>query len=267
LTRILLDRNAVSTIKQKILPHRDRELRLLDKPNNLISPFLSIQEGNIGSQMKDKKEIEKLINQELILLKKFFKKAKIDIALSQQKELFINSFSEGMGTEKWNNYNDFLLVVNDLLYQPIAKIEQDTIKRSILKKANEFKVDLGHTIVICCLSTLYGCSFSRKILKFSPKNYNPYNALNDLITISRIAQIKAMAIEHNIKDKIEFFTFDKPLDDFFKNVTISSQKLVPNVGTEIEITFTNKLFPNLGKDEFIDFKKELSICITKQSSQ
>ena len=126
LTRILLDRNAISTIEKKlngqnILQYRDRQLRLLDKPNNLISPLLSIQEGNIGLQMKDKEQIESLINIELNLLNNFFKKAKVDIALSKQKELFVNNFSEGMGTEKWNNYHNFLLDINALLHQQLQE--------------------------------------------------------------------------------------------------------------------------------------------------
>jgi len=47
---ILLDRNAVSGIKYKLggkrlLSHRSRKLRLLDKKKHIISPILSIREG------------------------------------------------------------------------------------------------------------------------------------------------------------------------------------------------------------------------------
>ena len=59
---ILLDRNVVASIKQKLagkklLPIRDRALRLLDKGNNLISPILAIREGQSG--VRENKEEHK----------------------------------------------------------------------------------------------------------------------------------------------------------------------------------------------------------------
>ena len=63
---ILLDRNAVSEIKYKLdggklLTDRSRKLRLLDKKKHIISPILSIREGQSGA-VEDETHIQKTLS-------------------------------------------------------------------------------------------------------------------------------------------------------------------------------------------------------------
>lgn len=251
--QILLDRNVISSIRQKlngqkVLVERTSELRKLDRDNNLISPFFSIQEGQSGKK-ENKEQMEKTINDEIDILNRFFKRAHIDRYFSEEnKNIFLNSYENYNGTDNWENYYCFLEKMNSKLYQPIAKQKQSKYKEAIIKEAVNLNINIGHPIVIACLSTLYGCNNSRKLLKLKPNNNdNIYNALSDLLIISKISQIKALAKEKEIKENFEYFTFDKPLKEFLNSINIVSQKSTDK-GTQIGIQFSKKLFPNLDEN-------------------
>jgi len=69
-----LDRNVVASIKQKLAgkslpPIRDRALRLLDKDKNLISPILSIREGQSGVRENKEEHKQTLLKETEAVLK------------------------------------------------------------------------------------------------------------------------------------------------------------------------------------------------------
>lgn len=271
---ILIDRNVIATIRQKlnnqkILPFRDRELRKLDRKNNFISPLLSIREGQSGIK-ENKLQTKKTTNEEAVLLSRFFKRAKTDSKfLLENQDMLADAF--GNNTElKWNSYISFLSEMNDILFQHISKKEKIKYQKIIINKALEYNIDLGHPIVMCCFSVLYGCDNSRGILKFklnlteSEKKKNLYNALNDLMIISRLSMIKALAKEANKKEKIEYFTFDNKLKKFINSIKFVDKGITEN-DTEIQATYSHRIFPDLSENEFDIFKNELQNTINKHN--
>lgn len=263
---ILLDCNVISTIrqklnKQKILSSRNRILRKLNRSDNTISSILSIREGQSG--IKENVEQTKITtNDEAKLIANYFTKANTDSAylLKAQDELstvFGNNIES-----KWNSYVSFLNKMNDILYQPISKKIQRNYEQIIVSSALEFDIDTGHPIVMCCLSVLYGNNNSRGILKFKPKlnendkDRNIYNALNDLIVVSRLSMIKALSKNAHKNYKIEYITFDNKLSIFINSIKVNYEKVIGDT-TETNVSYTNKLFPDLDEASFIEFSKRV----------
>lgn len=263
---ILLDRNVISTIRQKlnnqkISPYRIRVLRKLNRSDNFISPILSIREGQSGIR-ENAEKTKTTITNEANLIARFFTKAKTDseFLINEQNDLS-NVFGNNIELS-WDSYELFLIEMNDILFQPISKQKQQKYENIIFEKALHYNIDKGHPVVICCLSTLYGCNNSRGILKFKPmldekdKRKNIFNALNDLMVLSRLSMIKAANTNANKKYKIKFITFDNKLCEFLKSIKTNYEQII-EYSTEINVTYSKKLFPDLNEDEFTQFIERL----------
>ncbi len=277
---ILLDRNVVASIKQKLagkalLPVRDRALRLLDKDNNFISPILSIREGQLGIR-ENTQEHKLTLLKETDAISQFFKRAKTDSKyLIDKIDEFSTVFADNI-EHNWRNYIAFVKEMQSLLYQPVSKKEKDDFKKRILKSASAHNILHTHPAVLCALSVLYGCNETRKILK--PKknrseesvDKNAYNTMNDLIVLSRVHMIQAIEAEQgHQKDKIKFFTFDKGLEFFLnciKTKKLNIENSTKNSSTISEIICHPKLFPELNKSDFNSLMKTLQESYNKSNA-
>lgn len=280
---ILLDRNVVVSIKQKLggkklLPNQDRTLRMLDKDNNLISPLLSIREGQSGIR-ENKEEYEQTLLKETEAISKFFKKAKTDSKfLIEMKDEFSDIFSNNIEFN-WGNYISFIKEMQGLLYQPVSKNEKDNFKKKILDSALVNNILHTHPSVLCALSVLYGCNEIRKVLK--PKkirsderiNKDAYNTMNDLIVLSRVHMIQVVSYEKGYhKDKIKFSTFDKGLEFFLncmktKKLSAKYDHVLDNAATISEMSCSPKLFPELEESEVIKLIQSLQESYNKANTR
>jgi len=260
---ILLDRNAVSDIKYKVnggklLQPRSRKLRLLDRKEYVISPILSIREGQLGIR-ENESETKETIESETKIISRFFKRAKTDSKyLFKNRNELANIFAKNI-EDKWDNYVLFLTEMNRFLYQPISKRDKNKYEEKILDSALKHNITLGNPILMGCFSILYGSDKSRKIFKFKEKDYidkNIHNALNDLIIINRLSMIELLVKKHNSYEKVEFFTFDIGLDSFLKDITFKGQNLTEG-SIETDITYDINLFPDLNEESFDKFKNRL----------
>jgi len=266
LSIIFLDRNAIISIKKKIErknfpPERRKQLRHIDKSINLITPLLSIYEGNL-TKKQNSEELKRTILEETKLISKFFKNAKTDSEFLVDNITYLQDAFSTDWELKWNDYIKFLKFASEFLFQPIASNKKIDYEKKILDKAKELDIPIGHITVISCLSILYGSKITRGVLKFKQTmdEKDLYNILSDLMIPVRLLSIESIIIKQQRKDKIEYFTFDKSLKKLIKKIQLNFKKSLHtnnSVNIDIGITYDITLFPNLDEESFQEFKKRL----------
>ncbi|MEL4440342.1 hypothetical protein [Shewanella algae] len=260
---ILLDRNAVATIKENLNGksvdiNRLKTLRNLDNKKNHISPILSIIEGQIGKR-ETKEEMMLTLKKEADAISEFYRRATKDSEyLLETADSMCDVFSNH-NEHKWDNYVNFLTQANPILFQNVAKHKKQESIESLLSLAKANNIYAGHPTVIICLSILFGSNEARSVLK--PKkdveNFKSYNAVSDIILISRICHIKAIFSQSKKSTLLKFITFDEGLEFFLKSIRVLDNKIIQDGGVEIEAEYSHKLFPGLTKEEFTSFMVKL----------
>ncbi|MDD5123391.1 hypothetical protein [Methylovulum sp.] len=268
---IFLDRNAISCIKENLagkkpdpeMLKRLRKLRQFDKESFIVSPMLSIIEGQIGKREDEEQKLN-TIKVESAAVSDFFLHARTDSGFIEVAANEIaNIFSENI-EGNWVGYIDFLKVIQEMLYQSISKANRPKYKSDILQLAKKNNIPLAHPIVICCLAVLYGNNDVRSILKpkkniaEDSKNKAAYNALNDILLISRLGHIQAVFNKYgNGRVVVEFLTFDKGLEFFLKKTKIIDIKLNDDGEVFITAISSQEFFPDLNESSHIALFDEL----------
>lgn len=258
----LLDRNAVSIIKDsnsgkcrkgsklKLL----ERIRFLDNKKSIFSPLLSILEGQHGRQ-ETKEEINETIAKESRHIRSFFKHAKTDSdSLTKNNEL-ISELISGEREINFDGYMSFLEYASKYIYQPLSETKKQETLEYLIKHANSLNIPLGHPVIMCCAATIFGSPEARKVVK--PKKlrkYNAHNALSDIISISRINNIKSLTRNNNVAFK--FITLDRSLEKFISMISVI--EVTPSSdGCFQRLSYSRKLFPDLGESEYQNLMKRL----------
>ncbi len=255
----LLDRNIVSLIKaakngketndQKKLEML-RTLRRIDTPASAISPILSLIEGQLGKKESfEEKTIT--LDKEAEALRHFFSFARTDCDFLQiHKNKFASTFTE-YREEYWTNYAAFLEEAFKLIKNKVPTQKRPVVESQIIHLARKHSIYTGSTIVVACLSCLHEGNAARNILKPHITPANIFNVLNDLLIISKISCVKAVAnqlCDSNLK--ICFLTLDEGLRDFLEGLLIHEVELTAR-GVNIKLKFLNSLFPSLSETEYL----------------
>jgi hypothetical protein len=256
---ILLDRNAVDAVKRCISGHkvestRRRQLERLDKSRNLISPILSVIEGQSGEK-ETEEAIRVTLNREATAVGCFFKRARTDAEfLLSDKEA--RSFAKVFGNNiehSWGSYIAFVKEVRPLLFQPISSRNTIEVENQLFQLANKYDVQVSHPVFFVSLAVLYGHKGAQKTLKPKP-NYDTreqeekaaYNAVSDLMVISRMGMIRATLRDDEKRfGYVQFFTFDKGLLSIINATTINWEKAHSEGGVVINCSYNRSLFPGL----------------------
>lgn len=261
---ILLDRNAVDAVKRCVSgvhleDGKRQQLKKLDRYRNFISPILSAIEGQSGRR-ETEEEIKATLTKEARAVGRFFSRARTDSEyfLSEDNA---NNFSSVFGNHiehSWGNYISFLKSVFPLLFQPVSRSRLISVEGELFDLAHRNNVQYSHPVFIVSLATLYGHRGAQRVLK-AKSAYDTeeeldraaYNAVSDLIVISRMGNIKA-AIPNDNKgfDTVRLFTFDKGLLSVINEMTIDSVKSLAGGGVSVDCTYSQKLFPSLDDSEF-----------------
>ena len=268
---ILLDRNAVSIAKKGRLKNselysmqRDRQeeyncLLKLDRPANIISPIFSICEGESGYKESGFKVLETL-KKETAAISDFFRKAKSDSnVLLNNSAQFTEIFSDPIEL-LWDSYKQFLSKVHSIICRAQPKKDRKHHESKIISLARDYEINPCHPIVVCCLAALYGNNVAKRILKFNPnksiyhktKDRQIYNALSDLLSISRTQHIQALANKKRQSKKsinVTFFTLDKNLKEFAKYLDIQNTRISKDGTNYITFTWEYSIFSELSKGE------------------
>lgn len=268
---VLLDRNAVNSVKQcvsggKLENNRRRELKKIDNRSNIISPILSVIEGQSGRK-ENENEIEITLKKESDVVGRFFNKSMTDSKYfgdSERVKEFIKVF--GNHTEhSWKYYVSFIKEVGGFIHQPVSISNKMDIENKMFDLASQKNIKCSHPVFVAALATLYGHCGARKVIK-PKKNYGSeeernkaaYNAASDLIVISRIANIRSIARRKSGKNiLVTFFTFDKGLLSFSRGVCINWDRAIPSGGVEVNASYDRSLFPDLDDDGWSRVIKKL----------
>ncbi len=261
----LLDRNIVSIIKDanKRKPQNRNDkvkmlsrLKTIDRKRSFVSPMLSIMEGQTG-KIESPELIKATLEKESKIIAQFFRKAHIDTPFLSVNDHYISSKFHELTTNH-TSYLHFLEKCSQLLYIPISPKNKNRIKDQILDLARENEIPFSSHIMMCPLSVLYGSDIARGVLKPKKNNFKGYNALNDLLFLSRIQQIKAHAkkIFQEEKFNIEFLSLDSNLLLFFSLIeTLDTTKNIDRI--ETIVSYDRKLFPDLKKEDYLRLMEDI----------
>lgn len=262
-----LDRNAIGTIEAilrgKALNDeewrtRKKRLKAIDKKKNFVAALLSSVEGaNSFNETPENKETTML--KEANLVKSFFKLAQKDAKANTNLANAMSQLSLGKHEHGFKNYIEFYKESSPILSQTISSKKYSEKEKEIISIAKKHNVSTVHPVFLCALSVMYGNEHAREVLKFkqNPTNENAYNALSDILLISRIPNLAYILRTGNFKEcKIKLVTFDKNLkkiyDYFiFKTVKVSENDM-NSVAIDINVDLNPEIFTALSKEEVLD---------------
>lgn len=264
-----LDRNAIGTIdlflnyrkkNERILQQRMPRIKRIDRPYNIVSSLLSIMEGVKGlNETKDDKETA-IISDSHIL--KFFKKAKTDVSTNMILKEKIKELQLGRHEENFFQCIAFYKSVHNLLINemPISNARKKDI--IIIDKARENGIDIHHPIVLLCLAAMYKNKFARNVLKIKPvcRDSDIYNAISDVLAITRLILISNMIYTHKMANFVDFITFDKALEkiwESFSSYTSILTKKQNDIIHTVELYNIRSLFRHLPERQYFEIIDKL----------
>jgi len=261
----MIDRNIVSKISSgfKNCSIEDKNfIKSLDTKGSAISLLLSNIEGRLGIP-QDMSQASSGMFAEGDIAKGFFKKARVDSGFF---EAFNNLASWGITTHQRDSFlknSEIVAYLQDTLHQPRSPAQAKEVREDILNFASKRDMEIGHPIMLCGLSTLYGNKNAHGVLKpKEPKQNDPkrnariYNALADLMVIVNLSELAG--ISRGMKMRIHFATIDKPLRGFvqeFGLLGVTKSRLALVNDSTITLGFNMSLFPKLTGNEAEEFKE------------
>ena len=261
----MIDRNIVSKISSgfKNCSIEDKNfIKSLDTKGSAISLLLSNIEGRLGIP-QDMSQASSGMFAEGDIAKGFFKKARVDSGFF---EAFNNLASWGITTHQRDSFlknSEIVAYLQDTLRQPRSPAQAKEVREDILNFASKRDMEIGHPIMLCGLSTLYGNKNAHGVLKpKKPKQNDPkrnariYNALADLMVIVNLSELAG--ISRGMKMRIHFATIDKPLHGFvqeFGLLGVTKSRLALVNDSTITLGFNMSLFPKLTGNEAEEFKE------------
>lgn len=184
--------------KQLLANDRKREivekLKGLDKPQHGFSYILALLEKvNDSRGVASDAELEARILDDLAAMRSFFVNASV-----YESDAFAISFLRALRGSTIElgqpNYIAFLETINEKfgLGVTIAPSLRYIKTESIVALAKSLDIGYQHPVVTIVIASLYGNASAKKLLKFKqdPKKFNAENALADIMSITRFANLK-----------------------------------------------------------------------------
>lgn len=267
---IFVDRNIVAMMQyyneyKEVLPGYSRQyakIRKYDRNHNLISLLLSSAEGTRRG-IQTAAEMKETIVEDSKIVKDFTKEAKSDgdilakIAV-EDTAIFAESFL--------TTYMDYVSWASSHIKVPLKVKDTITTKDLLINKAIQDRISPTHPVVLSCLAVLYGNQNARDMIRGDGTwaNRSDYNAVSDIMILSRLCLIKALDSESYGGNKIKpiFITRDEGLTEFLDSFIVISARTERNEVLRSATTFATlipkrKLFPKLGREAFVALVGEL----------
>lgn len=262
----MIDRNIIAKIKDNfkdVKPEKIARIKALDRKGATISLLFAMIEGNKGSPQTTSEAFDG-IKKEIEYLPDFFKNAKVDIDFFQHETLLSAAAASDQQPRDFKRYAPLVRFMQENLYQKLKKKERKPILDKIGEVADRSQVERGNIITLCGVASLYGNLNAFDVLKPKPPSSDQvtaekraYNAIADLMTISRMAGLKRSLSMANPKTRIFFRTLDSGLEEFAKEIAILNHKSTAFPGQTIQETtigVNKSLFPDLNSAEFEELK-------------
>ncbi len=163
-------------------------------------------------------------------------------------------------------YMDYISWAATNIKMPMTIKDAVIMKDSLVKKAIEDKISPTHPVVLSCLAVIYGNLNARDMIRGGGTwaRLSNYNAVSDIMVLSRLCLIKALDNESYGGSKIKpiFITRDEGLSEFLDSFMIisanSNRSGASNSATTIATLLPKrKLFPNLSREAFVALVREL----------
>jgi len=261
-TVCILDRNIVSDIRRYLSSEPSPSINLarsFDKPSYVISTLLSTVEGK-HTRTQTLSEFHEAVQDEAKLISIFYKHAQVDSKYLLSNTLNTYDALVRNIDNKTKQYTPLITMVKEkfnLKNTPSLKNAR-IIEDKIVDFAHSNKISLRGVTGICLLSTVYGNSDSRKVLKpeicetSEEKNRAAYNTIYDLEVVKLLLNINLTKTHPDIKFK--FITRDAGLRAFLRTISGSrlsklSHNMSGDQSAEYTIDITKELYPSLKKDE------------------
>ncbi|MDR5737423.1 MULTISPECIES: hypothetical protein [unclassified Caballeronia] len=254
--------NGIVQTEKKKIEHLGKT-RKLDRPGNLISPLLSIIEGQLG---EPESVTEKQVTQkkEYQAIRLFFRLAvtdsdHLDVASQELAEAFagnINFRSEARSS--------FLQCVAPMIATGVEKRGRNKIENRIIQSAHECSLPTSDPLVVLALACLYGSAHARRVLK--PHSPRIFNVLSDIHVIPRMLLVVAAVRRHAPLIRVRFATKDEGLKYVLQRIYYRSPQLTADREISCGMHYSPSLFPDLTQDAFCTLM-EKTMAATNHSRQ
>ncbi|NHO43205.1 hypothetical protein GOB83_13680 [Acetobacter fabarum] len=250
----ILDRNSINRIRNYIetgnLTSEVQDIQKYDCVGNTISMMNSFLEGNYKDESYEKIKKQTNIHSKVISI--FFKYAETDVKFFNEnfEKFFVH---ESLREKNFLGMINFLKEVSCLLYRDYNMVESKGILEKILKKAINYSIPASNPVVIVCIASLYGNRDAKGVIKpkMDVNQFNPYSALNDLLSIIRAFRMQAFGRKFGIfNSKIDnIVTYDSCLNNIIKYFSYSSPEKL-EIGASffdlhININIKGEMFTNI----------------------
>lgn len=225
-------------------------LREIDKPNVGVSLALSVLEGE-DARVQEIEEFTKVLVQETKLLGSFFRFAHIDGTFYCEN----SSISELFGLEhQFDSYIKFHELVCPLIIRDRSVRDAVSIKKQILEIARGQEISSNHPVVVTALAILYGSRVAKNV--FKPSKNKPYNAICDVMSLLRMAELKAESKLKQLGIAIEYLSLDKGMQGLFQLILIEAIKQNDS-SYQFSLIYLPELFPKLDIEGYKALMKEI----------
>lgn len=254
-----LDRNVISLIKdnnaKRVLDDIQRKkicyLKSIDKKKNIITPILSIWEGENG-KLQSIEEKNKTLLKESNEIKRFFLKAKIDSNILIEYTSLPNILSDE-AINKCEIWLDLLNNLNQKLYQPLKIEDKSIVFNEIIKYCESKQQCCYHLVPALCIAALYSNKDAKNVLKFKKNNFKPYNALFDIYFLVNFFAIQAHINQVNTEISCKLLTFDIALKNVISSIKLNNSRCIISSNHsdyKITITYNKDFFQDMPDDIF-----------------
>lgn len=248
-----LDRNAISYAKRGVenisitleLQEKLNTLKLLDQPENMISCFLSVIEGNQKGN-NDSEMRKENFRSEAETLRAFFKSARTDAMFLEKAGEEYQHIDLGRGELDFPARERFYLSLYPIIQLQPPQNLYEKAEDKILKLAKDNRLDPGSFLVLFAIATLYQNQTTRKLFKFksgTPQPEHIYNVLSDIAMLARFYKMMLFVPHHC---STELYSFDKVLKEVMKLITLKSVAFASPtlINTDPEIIIDVKYSPD-----------------------
>lgn len=250
----LLDKNIVEDIRSSLnnIPSPGVALaRSVDRKGAIISPLLSIAEGNIRKPQTSG-EILSSMRIETQAVGMFYNHARTDAHYLQNNdvELII-----ALGTH-WREKTKELLPLANSLQVLLSRTYSISDTKDVFSKIDllcgSHSVSRVHPLVTCAIACLYGNMSARRVIKpaKNPSEGDSYNAVSDIRMLLETAYLREMFQKHSPNMGVSLLSGDKKLNEFARDIGVVVEKSILLTDFNLQLvnfkaTIDKKLFPML----------------------
>lgn len=267
-----LDRNIVALIKRhnsgkhisdaKKIAKLDF-LRSIDTPSSLVTPILSMIEGQKGRQETYAEKMD-IVQKETAAVATFFRRANTDHSIMQDLATeFATAFSESY-EENRHDMENFLREACPHVADNVAKGKREGVMAELLSCAERHRLPPSHLAVVLCLACLHGSEAARAVIKPGRIDENIHNVASDIFILPNMNLVRALTARNGIHGiEVTFVTCDEGLEKVLDNTQIihAEFNLRDNL-LQQRIRYGKPLFPGLTRAEYLQLMERLHHATT-----